>query len=357
METPDWTYGGFVDFAYILNFNFPENHRWRSKETTPRTNELAPNMFRAYIEKEPRWESPWGMELSAQAGYDTDALVPDEPPGRDRPVPGADVLRHLSRANVSYLARIGTGLVLSAGLMQGYINYESFYAKNNFNQTRAYLTDYNPNFVFGVGGRYGFTKNVSVGFHVLNGFNHLSHPNNLPSYGAELDWRLAKRTTFYQNLYYGPDQQETALRFWRFFSDSTVEWKGDDVTVAASYDIGTENAADLPGSPRTFWMSGVVFSRWTIEGPWSVALRPEFFWDRNARLTDFQQLLWAVTTTLEYRRHFGYHLSVLRLEYRYDRSTRAERRFFRHGDLASGQPRLATDQQLLLASFIWAFGH
>ncbi|MBD0306430.1 MAG: outer membrane beta-barrel protein [Nitrospiraceae bacterium] len=352
--TRDWMYGGYADLAYILNFNFPDNHRWRSKETTPRTNEPALNMFRLYVEKEPRKESLWGMELSAQAGYDTDALVPDEIPGRERPIPGADVLRHISRANISYMAPVGTGLILTAGLMKGYINYESFYAKDNFNYTRAYLTDYNPNFILGAGGRYGF-KNAGVGVYILNGFNYLSHPNDLPSYGVELDWRFTKRMTFYQNLYYGPDQRETALKFWRGFSDSTVEWRGDDVTIAASYDIGTEKASELPGNPQTFWMSGAVFTRWTIQGPWSLAFRPEFFWDRYARLTDARQLLWAVTGTVEYRRHFGYRLSVLRLEYRYDRSTGLEGGFFR-GDVPP-MPRLVPDQQLVLLSWILAFDH
>lgn len=45
--------------AYGLNFNFPENHRWRSKETTPHTNELAPNMGALYLEKDPTQKSNW----------------------------------------------------------------------------------------------------------------------------------------------------------------------------------------------------------------------------------------------------------------------------------------------------------
>jgi hypothetical protein len=108
-----WDYGIFLDAAYGLNFNFPENHQWRSKETTPRTNELAPNMGLVYLRKEPSHQSRWGAELGLQAGYDTNELVPEEDP-----TGGADVLRHLSRANVSYLAPIGTGLELTAGLMK-----------------------------------------------------------------------------------------------------------------------------------------------------------------------------------------------------------------------------------------------
>ncbi|HET6676255.1 MAG TPA: outer membrane beta-barrel protein [Nitrospiraceae bacterium] len=350
-----WQYGGLVDISYGLNFNFPENHQWRSKETTPRTNELAPNMALGYLHKEPHRAGEWGMELAGQAGYDTDALVPNEQEGRGRPVPGADVLRHLSRANVSYLAPIGNGLMLTAGLMQGYINYESFYAKHNFNYTRAYITDYSPNFVFGLGSRYAITHNVDVGFHVMNGFQFLAHANNLPSYGAELDWRVARRVVLAQNVYYGPDQADTSLRFWRFFSDTQVRWTGDEVTVALSYDIGTERATDLPNHERTFWTGAALFTRWDISGPWSVSVRPEWFWDRNGRMTDSRQLIWAVTTTLGYQRHIGRQLWVSRLEYRYDDSTGKEGGFFKDGDVVPGVPRLVSSQHLLLFSLLWAF--
>ena len=69
----DWRYGGFLDLSYAVDFNFPENHRWRSKATTPRVNELAPNMALAYVRKNISQVSPWGMEFSVQAGYDTNA--------------------------------------------------------------------------------------------------------------------------------------------------------------------------------------------------------------------------------------------------------------------------------------------
>ncbi|MGH7258144.1 MAG: hypothetical protein ACREIM_07180, partial [Nitrospiraceae bacterium] len=58
----EWQYGALVDLSYALNFNFPENHRFRSKQTTPRTNELAPNMVLGYVLKEPQRPKQWGME-------------------------------------------------------------------------------------------------------------------------------------------------------------------------------------------------------------------------------------------------------------------------------------------------------
>ena len=353
-EEKDWQYGGFVDLSYALNFNLPDNHRWRSKETTPRTNELAPNMGLAYLHKDASVHSRWGMELAVQGGYDTNALVPEPREGRDQPIGGADALRHVSRANVQYLAPVGRGLLLTAGLMQGYINYESFYAKRNFNYTRAYVTDYSPNFMMGVGARYSVTPNVDVGVHVINGFEHLSHPNNAPSYGFEMDWRLSKRTTFAQNIYLGPDQDNTAVRYWRFFSDTNLQWKNEFLTLVLIYDIGTEEAAEQAGHPRTFWTGGAVLTRWDVGGPWSIGVRPEFFWDRNARLTDSEQLLLAVTSTLQYTKHAGPHEWIVRLEHRYDQSTGQEGGFFRRTRIETG-PGLAREQHLLLMSLIWAF--
>jgi len=344
-----WQYGGFLDLSYPLNFNFPENHRWRSKETTPRTNELTPNMAFVYLEKDPTRESRWGLELALQAGYDTDGLVP-----RRDAMEGADTLRHLGRASVSYLAPVGNGLLMTAGLFRGFRTYESFYAKYNFNYTRTYLTDINPNFMIGAGATYPLTRSFEIGAYLVNEYAYLAHSNNLPSYVATAEWRAAKRLTLYSSLYYGPDQHMTAMKFWRVFSDSTVEWRGRQWTLALSYDIGSERIADQPDTPRTFWMASALFTQWRITGPWSLAIRPELFWDRHGRMTEFEQFIWANTTTLEYKRHLGPQLAIFRIEHRYDHSTGDEGGFFNHGPMSSGQPTLTTGQHLLLLSVVWA---
>ena len=49
----DWHYGAYLDVSYPLNFNFPDNHRWRSKVTTPITNEVTPNIVLGYVRKDP----------------------------------------------------------------------------------------------------------------------------------------------------------------------------------------------------------------------------------------------------------------------------------------------------------------
>lgn len=354
-QRPAWHYEGYVDVSYAVDSNFPENHRWRSKSTTPRANEFAPNMLLAYVQKDSSASSRWGMEFGIQGGYDTNALVPDPMPGRDRPVSGADTLRHFSRANVSYLAPLGNGLVLTAGLFNSYIGYQSIFAKQNLNYTRTYMADNAPYYMFGMAAEYAVTARLQTNFYIINGYSYLSNSNNQFSYGTRVSYRADNGVTFTQNLYYGPDQFDTSLRFWRFFSDSIIEWKQDRLTLAFAYDIGTEEAAEQAGHPRTFWTAAAFYVHWKVSGPWSVAVRPEVYWDRNGRISGSEQVLRAVTTTLEYRIRVLPQSLVARLEYRYDESTGTGGGFFRKGEIAPGIIGLAREQQLILCSLIWAF--
>ena len=349
-----WQYGGFADLAYMGNFNAPDNHQWRSKQTSPTTNEIAPNMGLVYVRKDPAEHSRWGVELALQGGYDTDDLVPD-PQSGSRPIDGADTLRHIARANASYLAPAGNGLTFTAGLFKGTKTYEEFYAKYNANYTRAYLTDYNPNFLIGFGASYPVSKSLELGLYVVNEYRHLAHNNDLPSYVGKMEWRAGDHVTLYENVYYGPDQQSTSLKFWRAFSDSTIEWRTPEWRAALSYDFGTEQMVEAPGAPRATWMGAALFTQLHLTGPWNVAVRPEFYWDPQGRMTEHEQLLWANTSTLEYKRHVGRQLIIVRLEHRYDHSTGSQGGFFTDGLTSSGTPRLTSGQHLAILGLIWAY--
>jgi len=349
---PDWHYGGFVDLAYSLDFNYPSNHLFRNRTTTPRVNELDLNMGALYIRKDISNGSPWGMELTGQGGQDAKefGFAVNQPK-----VGSSDQLRHFGRANVSYLAPVGKGLTVQAGLFNSFLGYDSLYAKDNFNYTRPWGGDYTPYLMFGINASYPFNDRLTGALFVINAFFHLSHVNNAPSYGGQLAYKLTERMTVKETLYYGPDQADTSLRYWRLFSDSIVEWKGDDVTVAFEYQVGTESTAGVPGSPRVFWTSALLPIQWRIGGPWSVAVRPEFYWDPNGRLTGFDQLVKAVTTTLGYRVPYRWTNTILRLEYRYDESTGSGGGFFKDGEVSPGVVGLTPAQHLLIFSAIWTF--
>lgn len=351
-EWANWHYSAYVDLAYLLDFNFPENHRWRSRTTSSRFNEFAPNMGFINVRKDATTDSRWGMELGVQGGYDSKdfAFLQNEPK-----VDGADTLRHVQRANVSYLAPIGNGLTIQAGLFNSLVGYESLYAKDNANYTRSWIADNTPYMMFGINAKYPVNDQITVAGFIINSYYHLSHPNDQPSYGAQVAYKPTGRLTVTETLYAGPDQSKTSFEFWRFYLNSIVEWKTNDLVLALSYDIGTESIANQPGAPRTFVMGGNFVGRWQIHGPWAVALRPEFYWDRNGRWTGNEQFVKAVTTTLEYAVPFGWTNTRMRLEYRWDESTGAGGGFYKGGDVTPGVPGLTASQHLLILALLWTF--
>ena len=344
-------YGGFVDLGYLLDFNYPANHLFRNRGTTPNVNEVDLNMAEAYIRKDASDVSRWGVELGVQGGNDSrlfgfSATAPN--------LDGSDVLRHFGAANASYLAPVGSGLKLQVGIFGSFIGYDSLYAKDNFCYTRPWGADYTPYLMMGVNGTYDFSKKLSGAFFVLNGYWHLAHANNVPSSGGQLAYKPSDHVTLKETILYGPHQSDTSLRFWRFFSDSILERKGKRTTIAFEYQVGTERV-DIPESPRALWMAGQLPMHWNVRGPWSVTVRPEFAWDRNGRWTGFEQTIKGVTTTLECRIPYRQTNTILRLEYRYDDSRGPGGGFFKDGEMQPGVVGLTPTQNLLIFAAIFTF--
>lgn len=346
-----WKYSGFLDFGYLLDFNHPANHLFRDRATTFKVDELDLNMAVAGIRKEATPNSRWGTELAVQAGNDSanfgfSATAPH--------VDGANVLRHFGAANVSYLAPVGSGLTVEGGLFSSLIGYDSFYAKDNFEYTRPWGGDYTPYLMFGINASYPFTKKITMIGFVINDYAHLAHPNNVPSFGGQLSYIASEHLNFKETVLYGPHQSDTALDFWRFFSDSIAEWKKDKLTTAFEYQIGTEKVS-APGTPRALWMFAQLPFHRVIAGPWSGTLRPEVAWDRDGRWTGSQQTIKAFTSTLEYRLPYWKTNTIARLEYRVDDSRGPEGGFFRGAEIAPGVVALVPTQQLLAIGLIVTF--
>src|SRR6266851_8829434 len=119
---PQWLYGGFLDSAYLLDFNHPANDLFRSRGTAYKVDEPILNMAVAYLRKPASESSRWGMEFTLQGGQDTrifgfSATAPN--------LAGSEWLRHLGPADISYLVPVGKGLTVQAGIFSSFIGYDS----------------------------------------------------------------------------------------------------------------------------------------------------------------------------------------------------------------------------------------
>jgi len=267
-----WHYQLYVDVGYAHSDNQPANRQWRSKSTTNRLDDLELFLGMANLRKEALPDSRWGFEFGLQTGVDSEGLVTEPPPPALEPFDNADSWRHLYRANLSYLFDAGRGLRLTGGLINSYIGYESFLAIDNPNHTRGYIADTVPFFLIGLEADWDVSEALDLSFYLISGYNYLTQPNHVPSLGLKVGWTVSPGITFTQNLYYGPDQAETRVEFWRFLSDTILEWKKDRFLLAGALDYGSETQAHLPGQPRHIWSSGALWARWQLTRRWSVAL-------------------------------------------------------------------------------------
>jgi putative OmpL-like beta-barrel porin-2 len=352
-KPPDsqWNYGGFLDAAYLLDFNHPANDLFRSRGTAYKVDEPILNMADAYVHKTASESSRWGMEFTVQGGQDSrifgfSATAPN--------LPGSKWLRHLGPADISYLAPMGRGLTIQAGIFSSLIGYDSLYAKDNFNYTRPWGADLTPYLMMGVNASCPFTEKLTATVFVVNDYFHLADPNNVPSEGGQVAYKVTNHTTIKETVLYGPHQSDTRLEFWRFLWDSIAEWKTDRITTAFEYHVGTEKVA-APGNPRTLWMFAQLPMHWVFNKNWSATLRPEVYWDRDGRMTGFAQTVKANTATLEYRVPYRRASAIVRLEHRIDDSRGPGGGFFRGGQIAPGVVGLTPTQNLLVLGVIVTF--
>jgi Putative beta-barrel porin-2, OmpL-like. bbp2 len=341
-------YGGFIDAAYLQDFNYPANHLFRSRGTAYKVDEPILNMAGAYVRKTTSESSRWGMELTLQGGQDSkifgfSATAPN--------LAGSEWLRHLGPTDISYLAPVGKGLTIQAGIFSSFIGYDSLYAKDNFNYTRPWGADFTPYLMMGVNGSYSLTSKLTGTVFVVNGYWHLADANSVPSSGGQLAYKATGHTTMKETVFFGPHQSDKGFEFWRFLWDSIVEWKTDRITTAFEYHVGTEKIA-APGNPRALWMTAQLPVRWVFSKNWSATVRPEVYWDRDGRATGFPQTVKANTTTLEYRTPYRKAEAIVRLEHRIDDSRGPAGGFFHDGEVAPGIVGLTPTQNLLILGVI-----
>ena len=341
----------YLDAGYAYSSNQPANNLWRTKTTTFKLDWLEVNLAMAQAWKEPTASSRWGFEFGLQTGVDTELADPGSDPPIGEAVWNSEYVRYIYRANFSYLLPWGEGLQLTAGLFQGYPAYESFLALENPTYTRGYLTDYVPYFLIGIRGAYPVTDTLDLTLFVVTDYDYLVHKNDQPGYGLQTDWRITSEITYTQNFYAGPEQENTDFDYWRWFSDSVVEYRSEPLVLAASFDIGTEKQSLLPGNPRSDWWGAALWARWAIDKHWWIGCRPEIYSDPDGLMTGARQEIVAFAVTAKY--WFlpdSPHSLVACLEYRYDRSTGDGGGFY-----SGAGNELVPDQHLVILSLVWSF--
>ena len=341
-----WEVGGFVDVNYAMNSNFPDNHVNRLRSAVPRTGEFSLNLVVAYIRRDavPGQTSPT-FELALQAGPAADALMyyEPEPGGAASRFAGKEVFKHIGRANVGVKTRRGTEL--SAGMHLSPIGIGIHWTPFNWNYSVSWELDAVPYYLAGLKVVHPINERHGVQLWVVNGWQTLADTNKAPSLMLGYTYTPSARFNLAEFAYFGPDQADVRMAAWRMYSDTQFTYNVDRFGIGGLFDIGGERLTDLPGRPLALWMTGALFARWRVLGErrtWDMAARPEVYWDRDGRIygvSDNVMLGATYTNSVRVTENL-----LLRVEYRYDRSSAPGGYFYRGAAITDGAPPFARDQ-------------
>lgn len=362
-----WVVGAFVDAGYVVNSNLPDNHVNRGSGTAPRTGEFTVPYAAAYLRHDSSEIQPWQLEFALQVGPAAAALLVSEPePGGDASkFGGIQVWQHIARANVGgRIPRAGTEI--SAGLFNTPISMWSFWSKDNFNYSTPWHLNAVPYVLMGGRIVQPVGKRLMLHAWVVNGWQEFADLNKVPSY---LLGGIATPTSglqIGQFVYFGPEDYDPRPQAWRMLSDTWVFYDAGSWGIAAAFDVMRERLTLLPDAPVALYVAGAIGPRVrllehrrerrfsTADVRWYLAARGEAFWDRDGRIYGVKQLLGSasVNTDLWLFDHL-----IVRLEYRYDRTTNRDGFFYRHAAIHDDDDGLGREQHAFYVTLTGMFEH
>ncbi len=223
----------------------------------------------------------------------------------------------VTEAYISYNAAIGKGLRFDFGKMVTYFGAEVIEAIDNPNYSRSFLFNYAIPFTHtGLKMSYGFTDALSASLHIVNGWDNSTDNNTGKCVGLSVGYAPAEVFSGQVNLMTGPEKTDNN-RDNRTLVDLVATIKPiKPLTIILNYDNAQEDhSAASGGKAKWSGFSGIV--KYDINDTYSVAVRGEYFDDKDGVRTPTPQKLTEETVTLEVRLNGGI---IVRPEYRHDAS-------------------------------------
>ena len=362
----DTTINLTLDGYYGYNFNRPLGGVNLLRAYDPTSNSFNLSQAAIVIEQAPNVEAGrrFGARLDLQYGQATET-VQGNPSNESRP----QVFRNVWQAYGTYIAPIGKGLAVDFGKFAGSLGYETNYAKDNFNYSRAYFFNYLPFYHFGFRTSYSFNDKFTATHWLVNGANQSEDFNGFKSQAVLLSFKPSSRVTLQTNYYAGKEQRDRnpALnpgfaplptqpglstdvirpvpegRFHALDAYATFNVT-DKLTLAVEGDYVVNRVEENSAPSRV--TGGVAYAKYQFTPKFALAGRFEYLSDRGGLFSGATQALKEHTLTAEYKLADGF---LLRGEHRRDYSNQP---FF----LTETPGVLKKEQNTATLGLIWWFG-
>lgn len=269
---PTINWSAFAEAFYAYSANQPdERYLYYQGVNYTRHNELGLNhaMLKANLK-----HAKYRGNVALQAGlypilnYST---TPDE-----------SLFRNVMEANVGIALNKKNTWWLDAGIFNSHIGFESIVSFDNWTLTRSFMAEYSPYYMSGGKITYQPNEKWEAMVMLTNGWQRIvkSTGNNRPSISTLLKYTPSKKTTVGWATYAGSDLPDSNRRM-RYFSNLYGQFQlTKRLGLTAAIDVGGQQ--ELKDSDfYQLWYTPVVIVRYQMSDKWAVAVRGEFYEDKN----------------------------------------------------------------------------
>ena len=308
------TFGATFEGFYEYDGNRPNDRVIPLRAYDTRANTFGVQQGALVVDDSPQPDKGqrFGLRLDLQFGQATDT-VQGNPANEPRP----DAYRYVWQAYGTYVFPVGKGLQVDFGKFASNLGYETNYAKDNVNFSRAYLFDFLPFYHAGLRTTLPVSDTVTVMYMLTNGVQQTEDFNNFKANQFSAVVKPTKSVVWTTSYFFGQEQPDGGQPggpdgwFRVFDSNATVV---ATPALAFGADVSHTTNQTLSGGP-TLALDGVgLYTRYQLTPPAALALRYEHL-DDGGLFAGIAQRLREVTATAEYKLAEGF---LVRGEFRRD---------------------------------------
>ena len=338
-------FGATLEGYYQYDGNRPDDRVLPLRAYDTRANVFSLQQAALVVDSapDPSAGRRFGLRVDLQYGQATET-VQGSPANEPRP----DVYRNIWQAYGSYVFPVGRGLQVDFGKFASNLGYETNYAKDNFNFSRAYLFNFLPFYHMGLRTTLPVSDKVTIMYMLTNGIQQTEDFNNFKSNHFSAVLKPVKAVTWTTSYYFGQEQADSAQpngpNGWFRVFDSNAS-----IAATSAFSLGvdvTHTTNQVRAGDPSLSLDGIgTYARYQVKAPAALAIRYEYL-DDEGLLAGVAQKLQEVTATAEYKFAEGF---LVRGEFRRDWSNQA---FFPVHDGA-----LSAHQNTVLGGLVWWIGN
>lgn len=192
-------------------------------------------------------------------------------------------LQNLYEANAGVKLARKAEIWLDAGIFSSHIGSESAVGKDCWTLTRSMGADNSP--YYEAGAKLSYTAPNGKWFFsalALNGWQHIQRipGTSVVSGGWQIQYKPSARLTLNSSSFLGTDKPDS-IGLWRIFHNFYGVFQvNDHFGLTLGFDTGWEENL-REGDRPNFWHSPVIIGRYVFDDRTALALRAEFYGDKN----------------------------------------------------------------------------